>query len=239
MVRALQRRIERNGRAMCSRGQPDRLRRDRVERESAPRSRRCRPPWRNPAAAARRRNRASAARRSGSRARRLMAFESASQSPGGTSTPSMPLRMNSGMPAKSRRHDREFLACRFHEHIRQSVPVAGCRFLGRQHEEVRFAQQRDDIGLRLRAEKRHPIANASSLQPAPSGCSARSPPPTWAKRQCRSDGSAARARSRSPKPFLGDGAARPRRCERDRPGSEPSRIGRCSGGDGKRDRSSP
>ena len=235
MVRALQRGIERDG--------------PRRRLTPAPAAR----VWRRPVRARKRASRRSmppsmekswrrrvigraprAARRSGSRARRLMRVRQRLPiARRRRARPRRPSRMNSGMPAKSRRDDGEPLACRLHAArsagrpgrpmprpspaARRGPPRAGARSIS---------------GCGLAPRNATLSADARRPAPAPSGRCSSSPPPTWAKRQCRSAGSAARRRSRSSKPFFA--TARPTETMRTgSAGSEPSRAGRRSGGGGK------
>ena len=58
--------------------------------------------------------------------------------------------------------DREALARRLEQHVRQAVAVAGGRLLGRQHEEVRLLQELSRLRLGLRAEEGNPARNGAA-----------------------------------------------------------------------------
>ena len=180
---------------------------------------------------------ASATRRSGSRARRLMAFESDSHSPGGTSTPSIAVANEFGDAG-------EAVAT-----IASCWPAASISTLGRPswspaaaflpaaRTDRRRAAARCIRAAPSRQETRRDRRSPHAARPAPSGVR-RSPPPICSKRQCRSGGSGRSACRRSPKPFFS--TSRPtERMTTGSAGSEPSRIGRAPGGGGKARRSRP
>ena len=78
------------------------------------------------------------------------------------------------------------------------------RLLGRQHEEVGVAQQRDHVGLRPWRRETRPGRRARSASPAPSGRSEARRRRHGRSASADPAGSAASASSRSSKPFFGD-----------------------------------
>ena len=194
------------------------------------------PAWRNrwrsrsKAAAPRR------ARRSGSRASRLMRVRQRLPiARRRRARPRMPSRMNSGMPAKSRRDDREPLARRLHAARSAGRPGRRRRrALRGQHEESasRSSAITSGCGLGRRGRRTVP-AMPARFGLAPSAASQQLAAADMGEAPMQVGRQARRAPARrSSKPFFA--TARPtRRCGPDRPDRSRRAAGRRSGGGGK------